>query len=122
MRRTAGISHATRFATLWLYVRSVAFLSTRLPRRRGLLRNYRSCVGHQQHQMQWVGGGGLEIVMKVEVAGAFVEGMYQQCSNADDLGCLHGPGNRIAQQVRAETVTLFLAVHGQPTEQDHRYR
>ena len=68
----------------------------------------------RQQQVQRVGRRGLEVEAGVEGAGFRVQSVHQDRTYADQVGCGHAAGDRVAQQMAAQALALFLAVNRQP--------
>ena len=67
-------------------------------------------------------GDGSKPKRHIEGPCGFVLGMREQGANADNVGRLGGPQNRVFDQPAAKTAALFAQVDSQPGKQNDRYR
>ena len=79
-------------------------------------------VFHQQQEVKRVRRRRVEIEVFIEGSSIVVQGVHQQCADADDLSRLDGPGDGVAQEVSTQAIALLFAINRQPRKQDDRNR
>jgi len=72
--------------------------------------------------MQWICGRSYEVKLFVVTTRRVVFGMYSQCANSCEIGCLQGAQDGILYECAAYSSLLPLAVDRQPGKQHDRNR